>query len=154
MYKYLFIFFMLVFSVSAVQAQDKNENLKASLDAKRFSFEVRTVLPTSGSARQVGGSGYQLKLQGDSLRSYLPYYGRAYSASMGSDAGYTFTSTKFDYTITDRKKGGWQVSIKPKDVPDVRELLLTVSENGAAVLQAMSNNRQPISYNGDVTAQQ
>ena len=153
-YKNGFLFFMLLLCITAVQAQDKNENLKAGLDAKRFTFDVRTVLPTSGSARQVSGSGYNIKLQGDTLHSNLPYFGRAYSAPMGSDAGYTFTSTKFEYTVNDRKKGGWEVSIKPKDVSNVRELLLTVSENGSAVLQALSNNRQPISYNGDVMAQQ
>jgi hypothetical protein len=84
--------------------------------------------------------------------SYLPFFGRAYSLPYNStDGGFNFTSTKFDYTSTPGKKGGWEIKIKPKDVQDFREFTLSISENGYGTLQALSNNRQTISFTGYVS---
>ena len=99
--------------------------------------------------RHVTGDNYSLRLSGDSLFSFLPYFGRAYSAPFpGTSGGYNFISTDFDYSAIQRKKGRWDILIRPKDVNDLREFFLTVSANGNASLKASSNNRQPITYNG------
>jgi hypothetical protein len=42
--------------------------------------------------------------------------------------------------------------MKPSDVTDFREFLLTISENGYGTLRALTNNRQPISFNGYISA--
>jgi hypothetical protein len=81
----------------------------------------------------------------------VPYFGRAYTAPMDpTKGGIQFTSTKFEYKETKRKKGGWEILIKPKDTQDVSQMVLTVSETGFASLQVISNNRQPISFSGYV----
>jgi hypothetical protein len=87
----------------------------------------------------------------DTLRSYLPYFGRAYSAPIdGIGGGFDFTSKDFDYKLKNRRKGGWDITIKPRDVSDVREIYLTVFENGFASVRVASNNREPISFNGHI----
>ena len=142
---------LLILSISLVQAQEKTSTSQL-INNKNFVFKVQTILPPGGSARQTAGE-YDVRLLGDSLISYLPYFGRAYSAPLpGQSGGFNFTSTKFDYTAKQRKKGGWEISIQPKDVEDVREFFLTISEKGYGTLRVLSNNRQPISYNGYVTA--
>ena len=147
-----FIFIVFVFSVAPVHAQDKDIDIKSLVESKRFVFKAQSVSPPSAPLRQLTGDNYELRMLGDSLISYLPYFGRAYAApSPGSSAGYNFTSTKFDYTAKARKKGGWDIVIKTKDVTDFREFDLTVSTNGTASLRALSNNRQLISYNGFIT---
>ena len=147
-----FIFIVFVFSVAPVHAQDKDTDIKSLVESKRFVFKAQSVSPPSAPLRQLTGDNYELRMLGDSLISYLPYFGRAYAApSPGSSAGYNFTSTKFDYTAKARKKGGWDIVIKTKDVTDFREFDLTVSTNGTASLRALSNNRQLISYNGFIT---
>lgn len=79
----------------------------------------------------------------------MPYFGRAFVAPMNpSEGGIRFTSTDFNYTVKDRKKGGWDIAILPKDAKDVRQMLLSVTESGYGSLQVISNNRQQISYNG------
>ena len=145
--KSFFLFF--AFSVSVVHAQNKDADIKPLVESKRYIFKAQTVSPTGAPLRQLNGDNYDLKILGDLLISYLPYFGRAYTApSPGSSGGYNFTSTKFEYTVKNRKKGGWDIIIKPKDVTDFREFDLTISENGTASLRALSNNRQLISYNG------
>jgi hypothetical protein len=114
-----------------------------------FVFKAQTVLPMTGMSRQLT-SEYDVRFLGDSVVAYLPYFGRAYSAGYGEGGGIDFTSTKFEYKVKERKKGGWDISIRPQDAKDVQSLNFTVSENGYASLQVTSNNRQPISYNGYV----
>jgi hypothetical protein len=148
--KNLFAILLLVLCFNTAQAQDDKAAIRAAIEAKQFVFQAYTMVPGYGSIRQLGGDNYNVKLAGDSLISYLPYFGRAYTAPVGTQSGLRFTSTAFDYTIRNKKKGGWAISIKPKDVTDVREFSLSVSETGHARLLALSNNRQPVSFNGKV----
>lgn len=146
-FKKIALLVLLVICSGVIQAQDKAQ-IKSLIDSKRFAFKVQTVLPTSGSIRQTNDE-YDLRLYGDSLISYLPYFGRAYSAPMpGESGGFNFTSTQFEYSIKQKRKGGWEILLRPKDVRDVREYYLTVSEKGYASLRVTSVNRQPISYSG------
>jgi len=145
-------FFMASLCVNVMYAQDKKAEVKNSIEARQFVFSAQTALPFSGSSRQLTPE-YELKISKESVTSYLPYFGRSYSASYNSsDGGFKFTSVKFDFIAKPGKKGGWDISIKPKDVTDVRELSLIISENGYATLHVTSENRQPISFSGYITA--
>jgi hypothetical protein len=159
-FKYLpFIAFLLLGMAEYGQAQDiaqadkrqeKTVNIQHLLESKRFVFDARSVSPIGGPTRQLTSS-YDLTVKGDSMVSFLPYFGRAYVAPMTSaDAGLRFTSIDFSYQATPRRKGGWNIKIKPQDVNNVQQLNLTVSENGQASLQVTSNNRQPISFLGEI----
>lgn len=153
--KFLLYFSISIFTISLsvdsaiAQKMDKS-SAKTLVESKKFIFKVQTVLPTGGSNVQVT-SDYDIKLNGDSLVSYLPYFGRAYSADYGQPGGLNFTSTKFQYNLKSKKKGGWDITIKPTDIKDVRQMFLSIGENGYASLQVISNNRQTISYYGYIT---
>ena len=137
-----------ILHVTKIYAQDKASEVKTMVDSRQFTFRAQTALPMSGRSKQLT-SEYYLKVFKDSAISELPYFGRAYSASYGAtEGGFHFTTTKFDYSSTPGKKGGWEISIKPKDVRDFREFSLSISDNGYGTLQAFSSNRQPISFHG------
>ncbi len=144
-----FLFFISVSSVR-VYSQSEESSIKNSIENKQFVFEAQTAIPSSGISRQLT-SLYDLKVSKNSVVSSLPFFGRAYSLPYGStEGGFNFTSNKFDYSVVSRKKGGWDISIKPKDIQDFREFSLSISENGFGTLQALSNNRQPISFTGRI----
>lgn len=103
----------------------------------------------SGGTRQVSG-GFELKISGDSLSCYLPYIGRAYTVSPG-EGGMNFTSASIEYKAKEKKKNNWEISIRPKDRDDIRQLILTIYNNGYARLFASSNNRQSIHYYGYIS---
>jgi hypothetical protein len=85
----------------------------------------------------------------DSIISFLPYFGVAYQAPISTaEGGIKFSSAQFDYTSSIAKRQSWQVSIKPKDVPEVTQLSLHIFNNGEATLQVISTNKQAISFNG------
>lgn len=144
-----FLIIMIAGSI-AINAQEKDPVvLKNMFDSKNFIFKARTVYPQTGSSR-VLTSEYDLTFSGNKIVSFLPYFGRAYSASpYTSDGGIKFTSTDFSYTASQSKKG-WRVTIIPKDANSVQQLYLDVSSSGYATLQVTSSDRQNISFHGVV----
>lgn len=147
----LLILIAVVFTCSNLYAQatdEKQSATKTLVEGKRYEFVAQSMQPMSGRLRQLT-TYYFVRVTPDTLISDLPYVGRAFSPSYDpSAAGVNFTSTSYTYTITDRKKGGWEIVLKPKDYTDVQQLQLTVYANGTAYLHVTSNNKQPISYHG------
>jgi len=136
-----------------VFAQDNSEKLKIAIEQKAFSFYAKSINPMKGGSRQLN-PGYLVTVKGDSLISRLPYFGRVYQTSIGEDGGYNFESHDFSYQVKDRKKGGWNVTIKTRDQKNQRQLLFTVSPNGSTTLNVTSNDRESISYFGTIEVQE
>jgi hypothetical protein len=128
--------------------------MKNLIDSGVYVFRAQSVMPMTGRVRQLTTDDYTLKITKEKITSDLPYFGQAYTAPMDpTKAGIQFTSKDFSYTMTPRKKGGWDVLIKPKDYKDVQQMTMTISSAGYASLQVISNSRQAISFNGIVAAQ-
>jgi hypothetical protein len=134
-----------------VYAQNSDENVVSRfVNDQRYTFRAQTVMPTTGRTRQLN-TDYDLTVSKDSVASWLPYFGRAYSAPVDpTKGGIQFTSTDFEYS-TNQRNDGWEITIKPKDTRDVQELFLTIFKNGSANLRVSSISRQPISFGGVVT---
>jgi hypothetical protein len=143
---------MLPVALQAQKKEDKKAQISNMVESRDYVFKAQTALPTSGRTRQLN-SDFDLRISKDTIISYLPYFGRAFTAPVNPSEGpLNFTSTDFDYTITNKKKGGWDIVIMPKDRQDPRQMALSVFENGSASLTVTSNNRQPIAFNGFITA--
>lgn len=128
---------------------EKAKKIKELISSRNYVFQAQTVFPMSGRTRQIAGEGYDVSVSKDTVNSYLPYFGRAFSAPIDpSKGGIQFISKSFEYTEAPGKKGGWDITIKPKDIRDVQQLFFSVSEDGYASLQVTSTNRQAISFNG------
>ena len=148
MKKILSLLFFNAIAITEMHAQDSTNSIKALLDAKHYTFEPSSMTPTGGRTRQLNG-GFAMDVRGDTLRVYLPYAGKAYSAPYNpSDAGYDFTSTKYEYSVKEGKKNKYEVEIKVKDRPGNAEFDITVYDNGTAYMRASSNDKSGISYNG------
>ena len=142
------IILSLAFAGTTVAQNEKKDPVKDAIESKHFVFKARTVMPATGGVRQLT-SEYDLTVNNDSVVAYLPYFGRAYSATPGKTSdGINFTSTDFTYNVTQGKKGGWMIEIKPKDAGDVQLLNLDLSKNGYGTLHVNNQNRQAISFTG------
>ena len=123
-------------------------DIKNMIDSRNFIFVAETVNPVRGRFRNLT-SRYDVTVSSDSLSTYLPYFGRAYTAPVDpSDGGIRFTSTDFSYDVTQDKSDRWSVIIKPRDGKDVRQLNFSIFGNGTASLNVTSNSKDPISFNG------
>jgi hypothetical protein len=159
----LVVLVAVVFSISTTNAQSarkerqaaKVAEVKKMMESGKFSFEANTAMPMRGGTRQLTST-YDLQITKDTIKSFLPYFGVAYVAPTDpTEGGIKFTSTSFDYSIAQNKKGSWDILIKPKDktfndMRSVEQLRLSVSQSGYASLQVTSTNRDPITFDGEV----
>ncbi|GAB3415582.1 DUF4251 domain-containing protein [Niabella aquatica] len=143
-------------STAAATASD----IENMLNEQRYTFVARTVIPTedsrynprfmfpNGNNLYQLTSGYDLKVTRDSVIAYLPFFGRSFTAPLDpSKGGIKFTSTDFDYKKSIRKKNT-EITITPKDVQDIRSVLISITPAGYAYVQVLSLNKTPISFNG------
>lgn len=152
------VLLLVTLTASTSHAQTRAEK-KAAQQAKvqelvsnqQYVFLARTVNPTGGRTRQVTNDYYTITILKDTIRCDLPYFGRAFSAPIGTaGGGINFTSSHFVYKAEPTKKGGWQISIEPKDVSDTRQVSININSSGTANATVISNNRQTISYTGTI----
>lgn len=132
-----------------------NEILKAQIEKqvteKKFSSIYSMAIPQGGKSIHLSGSSYFLNLSNDSLKVYLPYFGRAYSAPYDMrGGGFDFVSTKFEYDST-RKKSGWSIKIETKDTNPHTRFYMDIMDNGKIILSASDNNRQSITFYGQIS---
>ncbi|GAA4914180.1 DUF4251 domain-containing protein [Mucilaginibacter defluvii] len=130
----------------------QEQAVKSQIDSTKYRFVAQWMNPLGG--RQVfltPANYYDIKIRKDSVIAYLPYFGRVYMNApvAGEDGGIKFTSTKFDYKITP-KKDRWQVTINFKDTRKARRLTMDVFKNGTATANIISDNRDPIYFQGNI----
>jgi len=135
--------------VKSIKAQELDSAIVVkAVEAKSYIFKAQTASPQRGGSRQLT-SEYDFVVKPDTLVSYLPYYGRSFSAPVNTtDAALQFTSLKYDYSVKNKKKNRWDITIKPKDISRIRDLNLTVFDNGRASLRVNSNDRESITFDG------
>lgn len=163
MKKLVFILILLI-PFLAIQAQGVQKNkreLKKEQKAKRmeevkqmmndhnFVFRPTQAIPMSGSTIQLDFS-FSAKIKGDTIDSYLPYYGRAYHVDYGAQKGpFNFTLPIKDYTLNNNKNG-YVVNFEVQKGQDNIKYNFTIFDNGFTNLNIVSTNRQPISYYGTI----
>ena len=138
--------FTLFFALAnSIQAQDIDAAIvQKAVETKNYVFKAETATPQRGGLRQLTPE-YELLVRPDTVISFLPYFGRSYSAPINpSDAGIKFTSMNYEYSVKNKKKNRWDITIKPNDVSAIRDLNLTVFDNGRASLRVNSNDREAI----------
>ena len=126
------------------------DEVKNLVDSQSFVFIPQYVNPMSGRRRDLS-TGFDISISKDSIISYLPFFGRGYTAPLSpSDVDFDFTSTNFTYKVTPAKNG-WNISIKTKDKINLQELYFRIYDNATASLNITSINRSAISYDGYIT---
>ena len=91
---------------------------------------------------------YSLEMRGDSVVSYLPYFGRAYSLPYGGGDGLRFETLVSDYQLSYNKKGKARIRFTARTKEDTFQFHVDVFTNGSATIGVTSTNRQGISYQG------
>lgn len=131
------------------QQAKEREELKNILNDRNFIYSPTMVLPMNGASVQLNYS-YSTKIKGDTISSYLPFYGVAYSVKYGSrNSPFDFVKPIENYTI-EKDKNGYMVKFDVQNEMDHLKFTFHISENGYANLNVISTNRQSISYYGTI----
>ena len=130
--------------------RDSLENVvREIVESGTFTIEIDHSNPMQGASRNLFPS-YKMKIDGDKVTTYLPYFGRSYTApadprnlaveltdyqtnikqKTNNKKGYTFT---FDATTTGNETYNFTV---------------TISAGGSSGISLISSNRQGITYSG------
>jgi len=132
--------------------QDQYTQLKSLIATKKFRFHALSATSMKGMTRQLT-SEYFLKLNNDNLSVDLPYFGRSYTTSYPpTDLSTAFSSNQFSYIADSAKKGGWDITIVPKNESNASKINMSITASGYCTVRVSSNSRQPISYYGTISA--
>lgn len=154
-YGLTFFLLVTVWSCGSTQSAAEKERLasevKEALAQSSFRFEATYAYPTGYRPIYLSPY-YDVTVSPDSVKAYLPYYGRAYRAPMDPrEGGFQFTSTDFTYRYgPGTRKGSWMAHITIFDLDRPVTLSFDIWENGSARLVVNDFNRQAISFQGDL----
>jgi hypothetical protein len=131
---------------------DKLTQVETMINAREFVFVPRIALPTGMKPVNISANQYGIKFQPDFIDSYMPFFGRAYSAvAYGNDSGFSFKGKPEKFT-TEKSKKTFQINAVVKGETDIFRLFLSVGTEGSASLSISSDNRSTISYQGEIFA--
>jgi hypothetical protein len=130
------------------EKQEMAESIHNSINEKNFEIEISTMNPMRGRSRNV--TGFSVKVKGDTLVSYLPYFGVARSIPYGGGSGFDFEETIDSYTTVTKDNGSMKVEIKIRHEGDHLTYNFDIFDNGTAYLSVISYNRDNISYTGNM----
>lgn len=151
------MFFLLTTAEIPAQRNDQPSEafaeMKELVSSGNFVFEADRMLPQSGGSKYLTTT-YTLSVKDTTAKAHLPYYGVAYSnVDYGGDISVSFDGPVQNYS-QEEQEGKERILIKFKIRGDNAQYQcsLSVSKSGSATLHVIPDNRQSISYWGDVKA--
>jgi len=138
-----------------ISKQDKKaadfEKSARLIESGSYQFTVRSATPTGGKTIQIS-SEYTMEAREGTYEAYLPYFGRAYSASYGGDGGIEFKGEPDNLKLSrNEKKNTISVSFLIKADNDEYSISLEIGSSGYGSLSINSQKRANISYYGQAS---
>ena len=126
------------------------KEVETLVNSKEFIFIGTTAFPAGYRSVTLSANSNYVKFHPESIESYMPYYGRTYNAgAYGSDPGLKFEGNPTEYTLKTTKKDH-RINAVIKGSADNYTISLIVNFDSSASLSIISNNRNSISYNGQI----
>lgn len=130
---------------------EKQHQVESLIFSKEFIFIATRALPQGGNSVDLTTNTNFVKFYPEEIESYMPFFGRAYSAEYGGDGGIKFKGKPDEYNIVDRKGGrGFEIIARIPATHDNYILTLNVGIEGSASLTINSNQKSSISYIGSI----
>ncbi len=150
---------VMVAGLSTLYAQSSKEKkeqqtkaVKEQVVSKNYKIEVYNAFPLRG--RMVNLSTvYSLEVKNDSVYSYLPYFGRAFTIPYGGGQGLIFNAPIDEYEMDYSKKGEAKIKLVAHNTEDRYQYYISVSSSGSASINVIMQNRESISYSGEVVVE-
>jgi hypothetical protein len=120
------------------------------VNSKEFIFIGETAFPAGYRSVTLSPNSNYVRFHPENIESYMPYYGRTYNAGASmNDPGLKFEGNPTEYTLKTTKKDH-RINAVVKGPSDNYTISLIVSFDSSASLSITSNNRNSISYNGQI----
>lgn len=139
-------------SVDKAQAAQRRaaqvaDSLQSGFYTVTFNFVIPQRLPSHHLTTD-----YSVRLLGDSIVSYLPYFGVAYRADYpaSQESPLVFKSAVADYRMTPGRKDAYLISFKTRRNLELLQYQMEIFSNGNASLTVQSTDRETIMFNGQL----
>lgn len=140
-------------SLTSAEKAERRERMaqavEKALSERHYKVEISTMNPRRGKTINVSPD-FSLEVKGDTLVSYLPYFGRAYNVPYGGGKGLNFTAPIADYQEAEGRNGVHLVAIKVSNEEDTYLFRLEIFGNGNASIDLTAHERESISYTGNM----
>jgi hypothetical protein len=130
---------------------EKQKQVEAMINARIFVFVPQTALPSGMKQVNLSGNQNYVKFQPDLIESVMPFYGRASTGGYGTDKGLVFKGQPKVFTA-EKKEKAFEITVIVNGETDNYRLYLSVGFEGNASLSISSNNRETISFQGEISA--
>lgn len=128
---------------------EKSELISKAICNRDFKINVQTAHPTRGMSVTLTAD-FNIRVKGDSVVSYLPYFGRAYNVPYGGGKALNFSGVTQDYKITQPERDKMHMEFSVKNEEDMYKFYIDVFDNGKASINVMPQQRERISFNGEI----
>ena len=116
----------------------------------RFTIDVTYMKPRGGMVRQ-SVTGFSLELKGDTVVSYLPYFGAVTGAIFGGNSqGLNFTGPVENYTVTTPKADLVRIIFNTQSKEDRYRYMVEIFTNGRSTINVIGDDHQSIDFDGDM----
>ncbi len=159
--KSIIILFVFLLSFSYIQGQTKKEKKKALreegyqkakelVNSKKIDFEADWALAQRGTRINLIGNSNYLRIKGDSVFTYLPYFGVRTGGAYGDGGGIKIQNVLKNLKIDfDDDKQRVRLKFNASDSFENIDFVMTIFSNGNTSITAYSNTRSSISYDGE-----
>lgn len=131
---------------SRVVDNDLRDQVSALISERNFTLTATTAMPMGGPSKRLDGS-YGFQVKNDSVYSYLPYYGRAFSVPYGGGEGLNFDGLIHNYTVEQTKRNNTRINLSVVTKEDTYKIMLEIGIDGGALIQISPNNKQGMTFN-------
>ena len=140
-------------SLTSAEKAERDEKTAQAVEKvlaeRRYKVEISMMNPRRGGTVNVSPD-FSLEVKGDTLVSYLPYFGRAYSVPYGGGKGLNFTAPISEYYSAKGRKGATLITMKAANEEDVYSFRLEIFTNGSTSIDLTARERESISYSGQM----
>ncbi|MFC7357184.1 DUF4251 domain-containing protein [Jejudonia soesokkakensis] len=128
------------------------EDLQQFVQTKNFEFEADWALPLGGNRINLISNPNYLRLRGDSISTYLPYFGvRRSGFSNTSNTGIQIEGVYTDLKIKDEpSKNKIELNFDVKDESEFYSVHMIIYGNGRTSVSFNSIHRDYIQYEGNI----
>lgn len=119
---------------------------------REFKIEVDRVTPQRMSPR-ILSYGYGVTVKGDSIDSYLPFFGRVYRAEFGEQNGLRFEDRIAQWQAGQTKKDRYVVELLVRRHMEILYYQFDIFDNGKVSLMVRSDNRDTMYFTGEMVTE-
>lgn len=119
------------------------------IDDRHYKIDVNMINPRRGTSKLLS-SNWLLEVKGDTLDSYLPYFGRAFEPVYGETKVLNFDAPIQSYEDSGFLKGKRTIRLRVDNSEDIIDYKLEISEDGYATIDVYPRKREDISFSGQI----